>query len=65
MDHPTRSSTGRAIEPRWSKLASVGKSKTSRPCAVITELDSDADDAHHIGRPSLIFPDVEAESCEV
>ena len=65
MDHPRVVKYHSAwIEPRWSKLASVGKTKTSRPCAVITELDSDADDAHHIGRPSLIFPDVEAESSD-
>ena len=65
MDHPRVVKYHSAwIEPRWSKLASVGKTKTSRTRAVITELDSDADDPHNIRPPSLIFPDAEAESSD-
>ena len=65
MDHPRVVKYHSAwIEPRWSKLASVGKNKTSRTRAVITELDSDADDPDNIRRPSLIFPEAEAESSD-
>ena len=65
MDHPRVVKYHSAwIEPQWSKLASVGKNKTSRTRAVITELDSDADDPHNIRRPSLIFPEAEAESSD-